>query len=179
MSQCPHEAPLLLPSHQQLIVHLESERIAVTQLAKLLDKENSLLKMTQEEMLIDLNEVVEHKQACINQLEENAQQRDLWTELAQQQIPEDKPLSVRQKQAIKQKRWLKLLDDELIEKWNKIEQFILICKRLNSINGRLIGFRRQRNKRIEELLFGNSPATTYSASGTAINTRGYQNSIRA
>lgn len=181
MSLCTSKNPFLLPSHQELIDHLESELTTASALAKLLDQENELLQNTNLEIIENLNEVVETKQVCINQLEENARLRDIWTNLLQHQTqPLMKSSSFRQQQIAKQKLWLQFLDEDLIEKWNKIEQYILICKRLNSINGRLIGFRRQRNRRIEEILFGGSASeTTYSANGEAVKSRDYQNSVRA
>ncbi|BFM06676.1 flagella synthesis protein FlgN [Halioxenophilus aromaticivorans] len=160
----------LAPEHDLVKENLLSDLDAAGKLAKLLDLENQLLRASTTAINEELSEVVEAKQPIVDALERNAQQREQWV----------RPMLTRLKNANTRsgdkslKVWLSLIerDDELLELWNKVEQYIQICQRLNMINGRLIGFRKMRGRRLAEMLFGRPQTDTYSANGQAETSRG-------
>ena len=147
-----------------------SDLDAAGKLAKLLDLENQLLRASTQAINEELSEVVEAKQPIVDALERNAQQREHWV----------RPMLTRLKKSDARggekslKAWMSLIeqDSELLELWQKVEQYIQVCQRLNMINGRLIGFRKMRGRRLAEMLFGRAQTETYSATGTSQSSRG-------
>lgn len=159
-----------IPEYNLIKQNLISDLDAAGKLAKLLDLENQLLRASTQAINEELSEVVEAKQPIVDLLERNAQEREQWVRPMQ-----SKADSSGAKASSKSlKVWLSLIeqDDELLGLWNKIEQYIQICQRLNLINGRLIGFRKMRGRRLAEMLFGRPQTDTYSATGVSETSRG-------
>lgn len=167
--------PSLAPEHDLVKQNLLSDLDAAEKLAQLLDLESQLLKASTQAINEELSEVVEAKQPIVDTLERNAQQREQWV----------RPMMSRLKNSTSKssdkslKMWLSLIerDDELLELWNKVEQYIKTCQRLNLVNGRLIGFRKMRGRRLAEMLFGRPQTDTYSAAGVSESSRGSRSLI--
>ncbi|WP_317931620.1 flagellar protein FlgN [Halioxenophilus sp. WMMB6] len=157
--------------------NLQSDLEAAKQLAALLDQENTLLRGATATINAELSQVVEAKQAHIETLENNARQRESWVRASIARPASSKTKSSQQAMAA----WLQLLqiDAELPSQWQKVESYVHICQKLNLINGRLIGFRRQRGQRLAEMLFGRPTADTYSASGQQEASRGGHSLVHA
>ncbi len=170
-------------NYEQLKQHILEELNSALNLARLLDAENQLLTDRDQKIIEELNTVVEQKQIFINQLENNAKIRDQWILENRDKIPSqsahhDQTLS----RAKSEKIWDSILAEhaDLTQLWQKVEQHILVCRRLNLINGRLIGYRKQRARRVEEMLFGKSSTpTAYTAQGKSVHNHTSQNLIRA
>ena len=163
------EAPLS-PRSEAIKQNLLSDLEAAHQLADLLNKENQLLRSTTEAINSELNSVVEAKQSHIDTLEANAIEREAWVK----PLLKHSPNSAKAADSQALKAWNSLLssDQELQQLWDKVEKYVQICQRLNQINGRLIGFRKQRGQRLAEMLFGRPQSDTYSANGQAESSRG-------
>lgn len=169
-------------TYEQLKQHILEELDSALNLARLLDAENQLLTDRDQKIIEELNTVVEQKQKYINQLENNAKIRDQWI-LENAEKLRSKSSNIRGLNSAKsEKIWDVFLAEytDLQQLWQKVEQHILVCRRLNLINGRLIGYRKQRARRVEEMLFGKSSTpTTYSAQGKSVHNHTSQNLIRA
>ena len=157
--------------------NLQSDLEAAKALSSLLDEENQVLRSSTQDINTKLSQVTEAKQNHINALESNALQRENWI----------KPLLAERADQSKQSNqpqmrvWLELLaqSEELEALWQKVEQYIEICQRLNMINGRLIGFRKQRGQRLAEILFGRPQTNTYSSNGHSESSRGSHSLVHA
>ncbi len=165
------------PSISEIEHNLRSDLAAAKALSNLLDAENQVLRTTTETINSELSQIVEQKQPHIETLEKNAIEREAW--IRPRLTPSDSrasDLNLRQMNA-----WLDLLAEtpELEALWQKIEQYVQICQRLNMINGRLIGFRKQRGQRLAEMLFGRPKTDTYSAAGYSESSRGSHSLVHA
>ena len=158
------------PEYELVKQNLMSDLDAAGKLAKLLDLENQLLRASTQAINEELSEVVEAKQPIVDALERNAQQREHWVRPMLNRLQKSNTRGGEKSL----KAWMSLIeqDDELLELWQKVEQYIQICQRLNMINGRLIGFRKMRGRRLAEMLFGRPQNDTYSAAGVSESSHG-------
>lgn len=158
-----HTARAEQSRHQAIANNLQSDLDAARDLAGLLNRENQLLRSSTDAINAELSSVVEDKQVHIEVLEANAIAREAWI----RPLIKSEKLSAKGMEKQAQLAWLSLLEDnpEFLSTWDRIEKYVQICQRLNQINGRLIGFRKQRGQRLAEILFGKPQANTYSAKG--------------
>lgn len=168
--------PAAAVSTDAIEINLQADLEEAKTLASLLDEENQILRSNTESINAQLSRVTEAKQTHIETLERNAIEREQWVS------PAVNPANGEQKQAQQQMAaWQQLLaqSDNLGTLWQKVEQYIEICQRLNMINGRLIGFRKQRGQRLAEILFGRPQTNTYGANGYSESSRGSHSLVHA